>query len=81
MITNKMVCEAHQQFHNSLIFTIFPVFPCELLQQWTGESEEICYKAMEKAEKEGYLEYGTSLNSAWLTSKGKELIKEKEGAL
>jgi hypothetical protein len=46
----------------------------ELLQERTGECFKVCYRALERAHRNGYLEYGASLRTAWLTQKGMQLI-------
>ena len=42
--------------------------------------EKLVYKKMEKLSDEGYLEYGVSLRTAWLTQKALDLIKEPSSA-
>jgi len=34
------------------------------------EIEKVCYRAMERAESHGLIDYGVSLRSGWLTNKG-----------
>lgn len=51
-------------------------FPYQLLAQWTGQPEKVCFRAMERAIKYGLLEYGVSIRTAWLTEKGKELLSK-----
>jgi len=48
----------------------------ELLAARTGECEKVCFRAMERAERRGLLEYGVSLRTAWLTEEGKALIAD-----
>lgn len=48
-------------------------FTYEVLGEKYG-SEKLVYKKMEKLAGLGYLEYGVSLRTAWLTEKGKELV-------
>lgn len=50
------------------------IWPIEILTIETRECEKVCYRAMERAERKGYIEYGVSLRSAWITDKGKELL-------
>lgn len=52
-------------------------WPYDLLEEWTGEPVKVCYRAMERANDRGYIEYGTSLRSGWLTEKGQQMIAEK----
>lgn len=51
-----------------------PPFPYEALAASTGQPEKVCYRAMERAEKRGLIEYGVSLRTGWLTDKGKALL-------
>ena len=51
---------------------------CEILQNYTGEPQKVCYRAMERAHERGYLDFGVSLGTAWVTDKGKELLKRGE---
>lgn len=51
-------------------------FPYEILCEQTGEPEKVCYRAMERACDNGYLDYGVSLRTSWLTEKGKQLLGE-----
>jgi hypothetical protein len=43
----------------------------------TGQPLKVCYRAMERAHKRGYVEYGVSLRTAWLLPKGLELLQEQ----
>ena len=68
-VTDKMVCEAvrdYQTFHDK--------WPYELLAERTEQPEKVCYRAMERADENGLLEYGVSLRTAWLTDAGMELL-------
>jgi hypothetical protein len=49
-------------------------FTYEVLGKKYG-SEKLIFRKMEQLEMEGYLEYGTSLRTAWLTDKGLAIIK------
>jgi hypothetical protein len=83
-ITNRQVCEAYQEFRILLDeYMNHPDFPyCEhddrypydLLQEWTGQCFKVCYRAMERAARRGYIERGVSLRTGWITDKGKELL-------
>lgn len=53
-------------------------FPYEQLSAETGAPEKVCYRACERADGRGYLDYGVSLRTAWLTDKGKELLARGE---
>ena len=51
------------------------IWPYELLAEWTGQPEKVCYRAMERSQKRGLIEYGVSLRTAWLTERGAGLLK------
>ena len=51
----------------------FP-FTYEILGKKYG-SQKLIYRKMEKLDKQGYLEYGVSLRTSWLTEKGLDKIK------
>ena len=53
-------------------------FPYDILYRDTGQPIKVCYRAMERAEKRGYIDYGTSLRTGWVTEKGYGLLKESE---
>lgn len=53
----------------------FIKWPYQILMEWTGYPQKVCYAAMERAHKKGLIEYGSSLRTGWLTEKGKELLK------
>jgi len=55
------------------------VWPYELLEQWTGQCEKVCLMCMERAVERGYLDYGVSLRTAWLTEEGKNMNEKQEG--
>lgn len=38
--------------------------------------EKVVFRKMEKLAEQGYLEYGVSLRTAWLTEKGKKYLEE-----
>jgi hypothetical protein len=50
-------------------------WPYEILQEITEQCEKVCYRAMERAYIRGYIDYGTSLRSGWVTEKGMELLR------
>lgn len=39
------------------------VWPSEFLAEWTGEPIKVCYAAVERAKKRGYIDCGVSLRS------------------
>jgi len=52
-------------------------WPYELLSKETGECEKVCYRAMERTNNKGYLDYGVSLRTAWVTPEGKEFLENR----
>lgn len=50
----------------------------EILVEWTKYPEKVCYAAVKRASDRGYIEYGVSLRTGWLTEKGKALISGGE---
>ena len=55
-----------------------PPWPYEILAARTGQCEKVCYRAMERAEGRGYIEYGVSLRTGWLTPADKALLAAAE---
>ena len=53
------------------------VWPYHVLMGRTKEPEKVCLAAMERAVNRGYLEYGVSLRSAWVSSAGLALLKQE----
>jgi hypothetical protein len=45
-----------------------------ILKDGTGQPAKVVYRAMERAYSRGYIEYGVSLRSGWLTEKGLALL-------
>ena len=68
-ITDKMVCAAVQEYQANR-----DNFPYEILAKRTGKPENLCYKAMIRAERRELIEYGVSLRTGWLTEKGIGLL-------
>ncbi len=50
-------------------------WPYEYLMEWTGEPLKVCERAMERAVDRDLVEYGVTMRSGWLTSKGRELLE------
>lgn len=48
--------------------------PEKFLMRQTGQCLKVCECAMIRACDRGYIEYGVTLCSGWLTDKGKELL-------
>lgn len=72
-ISDLQVCLAVQAFRAR---DLELPWPYEALAVETGQPEKVCYRAMERADRRGYLEYGVSLRTAWLTAKGEELVRD-----
>lgn len=53
-------------------------WPYVLLMERTGQPMKVCYRAMERADDRGLLEYGVSLRTAWITEKGRALLASAE---
>jgi hypothetical protein len=70
-ITDEMVVDAV----NRTWGIASAVWPYELLSKETGECEKVCYRAMERADRHGLIEWGVSLRSGWLTPRGKKLLQ------
>jgi hypothetical protein len=51
------------------------LYPYQALARATGEHENVAWRACERADAHGLLEWGVSLKGAWLTEKGKALLK------
>lgn len=76
-VTNEMVCRAVHYWHTAMKESGWEAnipWPYEALAAETEEPEKVCYRAMERAERQGLIEYGVSLRTGWLTPKGLELI-------
>jgi len=85
-ITDRQVCEAVRDYHLQIKEAGEPYgkliglkWPYELLAQRTGEPEKVCYRAMERAEERGLIDYGVSLRTGWLSEKGEELLAAPGG--
>ncbi len=70
-ISDKQVCEAYRESKATLPRMMWPY---EILMAVTGQSEKVCFRAMERADRHGLVDYGTSLRSGWLTGEGKRLV-------
>ena len=53
----------------------------EHIQLATGAPEKVIYAAMQREYDQGYLEWGVSLRTAWLTPEGHKKLKELRGAV
>lgn len=76
-VTDQMVCcavDLHRQVAQMFGYKKAP-WPYEILAQFLGEPEKVCYRAMERACDRELLDYGVSLRSGWLTKKGHEVLR------
>lgn len=73
-ISDAQVCRAYAEAKS-----IPGVFAETILMRMTGQPEKVCYRAMERAERRGLIEYGVSLRSGWLTDAGMQLLKGSDG--
>ena len=55
----------------------FRRYPYQFLAERTGQPEKVCYRAMERADRHGLIEYGVSLRTGWLTEKGLALLRQR----
>jgi hypothetical protein len=70
LIDTKTVLAACEKFHEGNDGRA----PWQIIMEETGAPEKVVYAAMEREERKGYLEYGVSLRTAWLTDKGKDFL-------
>lgn len=84
-ISDEQVCRAMQALPPLLTepFGLFgvsrhplPPFPYEALAAETGQPEKVCFRATERAERRGLIEYGVSLRTGWLTATGRALLRK-----
>lgn len=70
-VPDAIVCKAYESARS----TQFAVWPYQYLQEWTGQPMKVCFRAMERAERRGLIDYGVSLRTGWLTDAGKKLLE------
>jgi hypothetical protein len=54
-------------------------WPYDLLVERTGQPLKVCYRAMERADRRGLIDYGVSLRTGWLTPEGAALLSAALG--
>ena len=69
-ISDRQVVQASADSHAVRL----AVRPMEFLAERTGQPEKVCYRAMERAYRHGLIEFGVSLETAWPTDRGKEVL-------
>lgn len=74
-ITDLQVAQAYAQWRLELESTPNQARDAlTILQLITKEPPKVCYRAAERADKRGLIDYGTSLRTGWLTDKGNQLL-------
>lgn len=71
-ITDEMVCRAYAD--KKALGTTAET----LLMERTGAPLKVVYRAMERADDHGLIEWGVSLRTGWLTPKGIALLNGEE---
>lgn len=80
-ISDEQVCLAYLKYQKPSPMN-FPYWPEEHLMIMTLQPKKVCFSAMKRADRRGYLDYGVNLHSGWLTDKGKRLVrKHKESQM
>ena len=51
-------------------------WPDALLERETGQCAKVVERAMERALRRGFIEYGVTLRSAWLTPIGEQVLEK-----
>lgn len=77
-VTDIDVCLAYKEYRESVDKGIRFPWPYEILSRKLGQPEKVCYRAMERANNRGYIEYGVSLRSGWLSDLGEKLLRDYE---
>jgi len=75
-ISDKWVCKAYQVSR----FSSPRIWPEELLHKWSNEPIKVCERAMERALMRGYIDFGVTLRTGWLTDKGLKLLEDSDSA-
>ena len=73
-ITDKMAVMAQWEWRKKMLAKKPRAQAKETLADATGRSLDACEKALRRAADRGYLDYGVSLRTAWLTDAGLRLI-------
>ena len=77
-ITDRQVCEAVERIARDRLHPGHLTLAA-LLSEMTGQPEKVCWRAMERTCRRDLIDYGSSLNVAFLTDKGKRLLAEQGG--
>ena len=79
-ITDVMVCEVFAEFDRSFYAEPSGVniyengYPHDVLMERHGAPFKVVYAAMERTSDRGFIDYGVSLRTGWLTAKGRVLL-------
>jgi hypothetical protein len=76
-ISDKQVLAAIQKSHEMG----FDKYCYEILAEESGCPLKVCYTALERVNDKGYIDYGVSVRTAWLTDEGEAVLNyvEPEG--
>ncbi len=77
-ITDKMAVMAQWEWRERMTKGRNTKPAKEMLWEATGRPRSDCLKALQRAADRGYLDYGVSLRTAWLTDAGLKLIGKEE---
>lgn len=77
-VTDVMVCHAVAEYQAAIRAGRHALYPYQALAAQTGQPEKVCWRAIERADQRGLLEWGVSLRTAWLTEAGQSLLAAKE---
>lgn len=73
-ITDYQVVKNQDDYKNGLI----DLCTMQHLAKKTGQAFKVIYRCYERAYSRGYLDYGVTLRTAWLTDKGEQLLKNQK---
>lgn len=59
---------------NCIAHKPYKMLNIEWIKSITNYPEKVIFRALERTHEHGYLEYGVSLNSAWITKEGRKLL-------
>ena len=77
-ITDKMAVHAQWEWRESMLANKPRKYARYALSDMTGRKPDDCDKALVRAADRGFLNYGMSLATAWLTNAGLRLIGKEE---
>ena len=74
MITDIAVCQAAASWHGRTSNES----PIDVLVRETGAPEKVVYSAVERSDRKGLIEWGTSIRYFWPTGKGYKFLESIE---